>query len=132
VNASEITQILKRDVSYKTWQFFVASDGSFLQVRFSAGFDGAQHGRKWRLSEHMTRSEIVQTALMAVLAAEEHEARERFRYRGQPIFGPHFDVEQLYALTNTPLHLDVRPTPHTPIHCHNAECATCNELVEGV
>jgi len=52
-------------------------------------------GRKWLLSQHMTDSEIVQTALLAVLVCEEHEARERFRYRGAAIFGPHQDVEDL-------------------------------------
>lgn len=56
-------------------------------------------GRKWRLSPHMTRSEIVQTALMAVLAAVEHEAREEFRYRGEAIYGPHHDIEALHAMT---------------------------------
>lgn len=54
--------------------------------------------RKWKLSEHMTRSEIVQTALKCVLTSVEHEARERFLYKGQCIFGPHFDVEQLVKL----------------------------------
>lgn len=57
-----------------------------------------QRGRKWFLSEHMTDSEVVQTALVAVLAATEHEAREDFRYRGAAIFGPHYDVEALYYL----------------------------------
>jgi hypothetical protein len=59
-----------------------------------------QRGRKWFLSAHMTRSEIVQTALMAALAAVEHEAREDFRYRGQAVFAPHFDVEALRLLAS--------------------------------
>jgi hypothetical protein len=84
-------------VKYRDWDFYVSPDRSYLQVRFVA--DGeAQHGRKWKLSPHMTRSEVVQTALAAVLAAEEHEARERFTYRGEPIFGPHFDVDALWGL----------------------------------
>ena len=58
-------------------------------------------GRKWRLSEHMTKSEIVQTALKAVLAFEEHEVRENFKYRGQAIFDPHYDVDALYELRKT-------------------------------
>ena len=46
----------------------------------------------------MTRGEGVQTALLAVLTAVEHEARERFTYKGQAVFGPHFDVEALAQL----------------------------------
>lgn len=85
-----------RCISYKDWCFHVADDGSWFQVRFVAS-GGEQHGRKWRLSPHMTRSEVAQTALLAVLAAEEHEAREQFLYRGVPVYGPHIDVETLAA-----------------------------------
>lgn len=76
----------------------------YLQLRFEA--DGrAHHGRKWLLSQHMTDSEVVQTALLAVLTAEEHEARERFRYKGQAIYGPHQSAEDLVRY---PARLDVR------------------------
>lgn len=57
-----------------------------------------QRTRKWLLSRHMTNSEVVQTALKCVLASVEHEARERFLYTGQPIFAPHFDIEDLVKL----------------------------------
>lgn len=57
-----------------------------------------QTTRKWQLSAHMTPSELVQTALKCVLTSIEHEAREKFRYRGMAIFGPHFDVERLVEL----------------------------------
>ena len=55
-------------------------------------------GRKWRLSQYMTHSEVVQTAFLAVLTTLEHEARERFTYRGRTIFDPHYDVEKLWSL----------------------------------
>lgn len=76
---------------------------AYLQVIWrgpdsETGLDAEQHSRKWQLSYHMTRSEIVQTALKAVLTAEEHEVRENFRYRGKAIFGPHFDVDQLVEI----------------------------------
>lgn len=58
-------------------------------------------GRKWLLSPHMTEGEVVQTALMAVLAALEHEAREDFTYKNQAIFGPHYDLEILVAVCET-------------------------------
>lgn len=67
-----------------------------------------QSGRKWRLSEHMTKSEVVLTAWKAVLTAEEHEARERFRYRGARIFGPHIDVDVLADIAAWKHNLDLR------------------------
>jgi hypothetical protein len=56
------------------------------------------HSRKWFLSEHMVESEIVQTALMAALAAEEHECREAFMYKGVHVFNPHISIEELMAV----------------------------------
>lgn len=96
-------QDLLAPVAYRDWSFFVGADAGgrrYLQVRFNkacsvTGKSCEQHGRKWWLSAHMTRSEVVATALKAVLTAEEHEAREAFRYRGEAIFGPHHDVEAL-------------------------------------
>jgi hypothetical protein len=95
-------ELILHDIAYKDWQFYIGEkDGVlFLQVRlFRLSEPGKlQHGRKWLLSEHMVKSEIVQTAFKAVLTAEEHECREQFRYRGEPIFGAHYDVEALHEL----------------------------------
>ncbi len=101
-------------VAYRDWTFHVG-DG-YLQVQFSAAANpldpaspaAVMHGRKFLLSAFMTRSELIQTALLAVLQAEEHEARERFLYRGRPVFGPHFDVEKLVELCDSPNCLDAR------------------------
>lgn len=103
------------DISYKDWRIRVKADNynrPYLQVTFLAEDLSEktiveQHGRKWWLSQFMTRSEIVSTALMAVLAAEEHEAREAFRYNGRPIFGPHFDVDALWEFVKLD-NIDVR------------------------
>ncbi len=93
------------EINYKDWQIRAHADGQnvYLQVSFNAAnalTGDAEHwtGRKWRLSSHMTRSEVVQTALKAVLAAEEHEARERFKYRGRSVFGPHINVDALWTV----------------------------------
>ena len=69
-----------------------------------------QKGRKWPLSQYMTKSEVVQTALKAVLTYLEHEARESFTYKGERIFGPHFDVEALVTLAQQKA-LDYRRAP---------------------
>lgn len=82
---------------------------AYLQISFTDPDSmTTQRGRKWRLSQWMTKSELVSTALMAALAAVEHEARESFTYRGEAIFGPHFDVDALHDLAFNG-HLDVRP-----------------------
>ena len=86
-------------VSYKDWTIEVGQSTVgcyYLRVRFN---DGGKiwTGRRWLLSPEMTESEVIQTALKAVLAAEEHEARERFLYLGRPVFGPHIAVGALYA-----------------------------------
>lgn len=52
-------------------------------------------GRKWRLSPHMTDMEVVQTALKAILTAQEHEAREQFKVDGVAVCGPHLDLASL-------------------------------------
>lgn len=57
-----------------------------------------QTTRKWLLSQHMVKSELVQTAFKCVLTCVEHEAREHFKFQGAPVFGPHFDVDRLVQL----------------------------------
>ena len=110
-------------IKYRNWSFRLDHAGGvpFLQVRIpfrNVGNDSVEilSCRKWMLSERMTESEIVQTALMAVLAAEEHEAREQFTYRGQAIFGPHYSVDRLIKLCKEgSTALDVRPEPGAEI-----------------
>ncbi len=114
MNIHEIRKVLA-DVSFRDWRFIVETDkaGPFLVIEFDepcnvTGQPAVQRSRKWKLSPHMTRSEIVQTALKALLTALEHEAREQFLYKGQPIFGPHFDVEALHLVCRTGA-TDARP-----------------------
>lgn len=76
---------------------------SYLQVYHPEGICNVTgkpspwSGRKWFLSPHMTRSEVVQTLWKALTTALEHEAREAFTYRGETIFDPHLDVDGLVA-----------------------------------
>lgn len=57
-----------------------------------------QKTRKWMLSEHAVKSEIVQTAFKCVITSMEHRAREGFLYKGERVFGPHFDIEALVEI----------------------------------
>ena len=68
-------------------------------------------GRKWRLSLFATDTEIVQTALKAVLTFEEHETREAFRYKEQAIYSPHYDVETLVHVCRMGHNNDARKEP---------------------
>lgn len=106
MNLLEMKQIVS-EISYKDWDIIVSNEEfPYLQCKWKDG-NNPQHGRKWQLSKHMTKSELVQTALKAVLAAEEHEAREQFIYCGAAIFGPHFNVDFLVEVCRE-AKLDVR------------------------
>jgi hypothetical protein len=72
--------------------------GRYMEADIVTGDETDQHTRKWRLSEHMTPSELVQTAFKCYLTSMEHRAREHFKYRGKRIFGPHFDVDALHEI----------------------------------
>jgi hypothetical protein len=99
-----------RDVSYPGYTFQVREGhgGVFLQATYweadvSTGSPSGdrlelQSTRKWLLSPHMTKSEVVQTAFKCVLTSAEHRVREWFRYQDKAIFGPHFDVDDLAGL----------------------------------
>jgi len=96
--------IVKR-LQYKDLVFIIESESNckpaikYLQVRErKSGGTWGWSGRKWRLSSHMTKGEIVQTAFMACLAWEEHECREAFKYKGQPVMSPHYNIEALVRL----------------------------------
>lgn len=104
MNTEEMKAVIA-EVKFHSWSFVVEEGhgGIHLQAFFLAqdadlSTDGTvwmHTSRKWLLSPYMTKSEIVQTAFKCVLTAVEHEAREFFTYKGNPIFGPHFDVDAL-------------------------------------
>lgn len=66
------------------------------------GEEKLQATRKWFISRHATKSEIVQTFLKAAITSAEHQVRENFLYRGRKVFGPHFNVDSLWDLCGNP------------------------------
>lgn len=102
---SEFILIVER-IEYPGFTFKISQRQGeiFLQIVCLNGVDNETGkpkewvGRKWRLSRHMTNSEVVQTAFKAILTALEHEARELFRYRGVPVLHGHYDLEQMATL----------------------------------
>jgi hypothetical protein len=91
-------QTIIDDILYLDWEFYVGgtTEQPWLQMRFLA--DGEYwHARKWKLSPFMIPSEVIRTAWLAVQQAVEHEAAEKFTYRGTTIFNPHIDLQTLAA-----------------------------------
>jgi hypothetical protein len=97
------------NVTYKDgWSFLLSEKGDsfLLQVVFNSinvvtGEKEEQKCRKWFISRHSCKNEVVNTALKAILAAEEHEARENFKYKGQRIFDPHVDYDKVADFMKT-------------------------------
>lgn len=98
----EIRDIVAK-CSFEDWLIEVRMDGTrpYLQVHVLNGKDSETGlpmewtGRKWMLSPHMCKNEIITTAFKAVMTAMEHEVRESFRYKGAAIFNPHMDPDAL-------------------------------------
>jgi hypothetical protein len=86
---------------------------TYVEADIVSGNPQTQHTRKWQISPHMTKSEIVQTAFKCCLTSMEHRAREHFRYKGAAVYGPHFDVDALRMLCVTKQHDYRTPAPVT-------------------
>ena len=101
----EMRRVLER-VHFPDYTLTIFEDSAgppYLQGHYDeacvlSGLPARQATRKWRLSPHMTTSELVQTAFKLVVTSAEHRVREHFTYRGERVFGPHFDVEALVTL----------------------------------
>ena len=95
-----LVELLGR-IDYRDWRFRVGpmGGGHFLQVEFDAP-EGRQRGGKWYVSTHAMPGEVLRKALQAVLAAEEHEARERFKFAGKAVFHPHHPISALVEIAD--------------------------------
>lgn len=111
MNVTEVRAVLK-NVSYKpgwTLDHFTEHERVWFRWKWETRCVKTHelmpiNSRKWALSEYMCESEIVQTALLAAITAEEHEAREAFRYKGKRVFNPHISVEALSEACETEDH----------------------------
>jgi len=103
----ERLQHILKDIEFNDWEFILITKPYFALRVVSTTEDNVTGmtvtwaGRKWLLSKHMTDGEVVQTAWLAVQTALIHEAREQFKYKGQSIFDPHYDIDQLVELRKT-------------------------------
>ncbi len=97
-------------ITYKPgWSFLLGRDGDrwFVQASVSVESDltmdptrRSSERTPWKsgkrsLSPHMCRQEVVGVVFGLIKDAEEHEAREWFRYQGASIYNPHLDPDVL-------------------------------------
>lgn len=106
MQTKETLQKFIDEMEFNDWDFHLrfTNDVPYLQIRFTEpdNYTGEMKEwgcRKWMLSYHMCDDEVLSTALKAVLAAVEHEAREQFKWKGQPIYRPHYSPHALYELS---------------------------------
>jgi hypothetical protein len=60
-----------------------------------------QKGRKWYVSPHSARTEIVETLFSAAARFELHELKEDFRFKGQAIYNSHISADDLAGCLRT-------------------------------
>lgn len=102
LNKSDFEQIVSQVVAGHL-EVLLRYDGDrpYIQVGCDNAIDAktgmktSWTGRKWMLSPHMVKSEVVRTIYKAYHAALMHEADETFLYKEIAIYSPHYDVDQL-------------------------------------
>ena len=103
----ELRDIVSK-VAYLDWEIRLMHDGDrpYLQVHGHGpdpkeGMRDAQwSGRKWFISPHMCKNEIIRTAYKAIECAVAHEMNEVFLYKGVAIMTPHVDYEEIVTIMN--------------------------------
>lgn len=102
VQDTKLPMNLRLTIMLDTRGYFYLQVGDPSGVCNVTGLPLPWTGRKWLLSEHMTDGEVVQTAFLAVKVAMEHELRETFLFKGQPILDPHYNLDHLVELRARP------------------------------
>jgi hypothetical protein len=103
MNSSEIRDVVS-EINFKDYKFTVSDgenpylQGQYYEPDVITGETRLQKTRKWMLSPHMTKSEVVQTAFKLAITSMEHRTREHFLYQGERVFSPHYDVDALVEL----------------------------------
>lgn len=107
----EIQRIIG-DIRYKNWMVELYAHPVQYTIRLSwfdtcsvTGEKMIQHSREWiMLESELSEDFIVQTVFKAIANAEEHEVKERFRYKNKRLFNPHVTVTNLLKVCeNDPL-----------------------------
>lgn len=84
---------------FSTFPSFLNIWASYSEPDTITGEEAIQITRLWTIErDRCTPSAIVGTCFKCLLTSMEHRARESFKYRGQAVFHPHRDVEDLVEL----------------------------------
>lgn len=97
----QIQKVLS-DIKYKNWFIELYATPKY-NIRLSwfdddsvTGKRELQLSREWYLNpEGITPDAIVQTVFKAIQNAEEHEVKEKFKYKGKRVFNPHLKLDYL-------------------------------------
>lgn len=110
----EIREIVGQ-IKYLDWEIMVRMDGDrpYLQVKGNGpnpdtGTVDEWTGRKWFLSPHMCRNEVIRTAHKAIEEAVLHEMNEQFTYCGVRIFDPRLNYDKIVDMAEDEDFLDAR------------------------
>lgn len=98
--------VILGELEYPEYTFLALVDGrgemylqgEYMEADIYTGVEEKQLTRRWFISPQMSKSELVQTAFKMIMTSMEHRVREHFKYRDQLIFGPHFNVDDLWEL----------------------------------
>lgn len=111
------------EISYKPgWAIHLHRDAGRPYVQLTAvSIDSVTHvpcdwkSGKSYLSVHMCRQEIVGAVFGLIRAAEEHEMREFFRYKGASIYNPHLDPDALVLVAKRQSSFNMRDNAMTMV-----------------
>lgn len=111
ISINEINRIVGQ-ITYKpNWDIRVHTESGtdvrpYIQIHVTNSIDTItgetcswSSGKRY-LSFHMCRQEIVGVVYGLIEAAEMHEMREWFRYRGASIYNPHLDPDALVEVAS--------------------------------
>lgn len=101
----EIKAVVK-NCDFPNYTFIVDTDGRgemYLRAEYweadtETFQESKQVTRRWFLNPFQTESEITQTAFKCVITSMEHRVREWFKYKGESVYSPHFDVNALVEI----------------------------------
>lgn len=119
---NEMTAIVGAITYRPGWQILLGEDFKssrpYIQIAVTKDSDSSLspvtgEREPWKsgkhyLSPHMCRQEIVGAVFGAIKAAEDHEMKEWFRYRGASIYNPHLDPDALYDLARFEKNFNLR------------------------
>jgi hypothetical protein len=111
-------------ITYKPgWEIIFSSDSDgrpFIQIAASTLDSISNEMTAWKsgksyLSPHMCTQEVVGAVFGQIRAAEEHEMKEFFRYKGASIFNPHLDPDVLAEVAKKKSSFNLRDNPMSMI-----------------